>query len=225
MNSIYQRAMGPDFERLHPEIQKRFGFGSNEHVASIGHGVMDRVWHGKPYTLPFLYLGAWRSIMFPENGRDVPFRIENYAYVDTLGRETVTWIRTFELPRRRRFDAYMIYSEQRARIVDYMGTHQHLAVDIDLSVDENGGLHLRSGAQRFYEGRIAFSFPMLFSGVADVHEWYDERAREFRISVDVSNYRWGRLFGYEGRFEVEWKPVKPGEVPPVLRPKREEARE
>jgi hypothetical protein len=37
------------------------------------------------------------------------------------------------------------------RIVDYLGSHEHLAVDIDLSVDEGGGLRLRSGAQRFYE--------------------------------------------------------------------------
>jgi hypothetical protein len=51
-----------------------------------------------------------------------------------------------------------------------------LAVDIDLSVDEEGGLCLRSGEQRFYEGPIGFRFPMLFSGIADVSEWYDDAA-------------------------------------------------
>src|SRR5690606_24555470 len=105
---------------------------------------------------------------------NVPFQIENYAYLDRFGRETVTWLRTFETRKRRRFDAYMIYSQQRNKIVDYLGTHQHLAVDIDLKVGENGGLCLRSGAQRFYEGPIAFRFPLLFSGVADVCEWFDE---------------------------------------------------
>jgi hypothetical protein len=85
--------------------------------------------------------------MFPEQGRDVPFTIQNYAYRDTLGRETVTWIRTFATGKVRRFDAYMIYSEKRGCIVDYLGTHQHLAVDLDLSVAANGGLSLRSGAQ------------------------------------------------------------------------------
>jgi hypothetical protein len=56
------------------------------------------------------------------------------------GRETVTWVRTFEFgARRRRFDATMIYSEERKKVVDYLGTHQHLAVDIDLSVAPNGG--------------------------------------------------------------------------------------
>lgn len=56
-------------------------------------------------------------------------RIENYAYRDPPGRETVTWLRTFRTRRRRRFDAYMIYSARRGRVVDYLGTHQHLAVD------------------------------------------------------------------------------------------------
>src|SRR5205085_12110195 len=131
---------------------------------------------------------------------------------DDFGRETVTWIRTFDSTclRRvkypRRFDAYMIYSEQRGRIVDYLGTHEHLAVDIDLSVDSEGGLCLRSGAQRFYEGIIGFNFPMCFSGYANVREWYDEREGAFRIIVDVRNKLWGKLFGYSGSFQVEWLP-------------------
>jgi hypothetical protein len=64
-------------------------------------------------TLPFLYVGTWRSIMFPEHGKDVPFRIENYAYIDPLGRETLSWVRTFSTKHKRRFDAYMIFSEER----------------------------------------------------------------------------------------------------------------
>jgi len=224
MKSIYQRAMGSDFSRLHPEIQRRFGFSSADNVASIGTGVMEEIWHGPPYTLPFLYVGSWRSIMIPESGRNVPFQIVNYGYVDALGRETVTWIRTFQTKRPRRFDAYMIYSEHRQRIVDYLGTHQHLAVDIELSVAPNGGLALRSGAQRFYEGTVGFSFPMLFSGVADVCEWYDEVNRCFRIEVVVQNRTWGRLFGYKGHFQVEWRPVVSG-VPKTFLPRRTERRE
>ena len=142
--------------------------------------------------------------MFPERGRNVPFTIENYAYRDPLGRETVSWVRTFETTKRRRFDAYMVWGEQRGRIVDYLGTHQHLAVDLDVSVAENGGLRLRSGEQRFYEGAVGFRFPMFFSGVAEVCEWYDDEAKCFRIRVDVKNKRWGPLFGYTGSFhEVE----------------------
>jgi hypothetical protein len=226
MASIYQPALGSDFSRLHPEIQRRFGFGSADGIASIGRGIMDEVWRGALYTLPFLYLGTWRRIMFPERLRNVPFTIKNYAYCDPLGRETVTWIRTFQGPTRtRRFDAYMIYSEERGRIVDYLGTHQHLAVDIDLSVDERGGLRLRSGEQRFYEGPLAFRFPMRFSGIADVCEWYDESSKRFRIEVQVHNRRWGPLFGYRGSFVAEWVDTRSSGVPRHVLPQRTERRE
>jgi hypothetical protein len=224
--SIYQIALGREFDRLHPEIQKRFGLHSGQNLAAVGRGVMEEVSHGSPVTVPFLYVGTWRGIMFPEQGRDIPFTIENYAFTDDYGRETVTWVRTFETqPRPRRFDAYMIYSEQRGCVVDYLGTHEHLAVDIELSVDEEGGLCLRSGAQRFYEGIVGFNFPMQFSGVADVREWYDESEGRFRIDVRVSNPTWGNLFGYRGWFHVEWKPTTPDEIPPSVKPRRYEARE
>jgi hypothetical protein len=221
--SIYQRALGADFDRLHPKIRQRFGFSSADGVACVGHGVMDSVWRGRAYTLPFLALGTWRNIMFPTKGEQVAFTIENYAYQDTFGRETVTWTRTFQLRTKvRRFDATMIYSRQRGHIVDYLGTHQHLAVDLHLSVDEGGGLRLTSGEQRFYEGRVGFRFPPALSGVAEVHEWYDDEAERYRIDVRVSNPRWGPLFGYSGSFEVDWIDSV---VPTHVRPVREERRE
>jgi hypothetical protein len=225
LSSIYRQALGSDFDRLHPQIQRRFGFDSTSGLASIGRGVMDEIWHGRFYTLPFLALGTWRRIMFPERGHGVPFSIENYAYRDSFGRETVTWIRRFRTRRPRRFDAYMIFSKERSRIVDYLGTHQHLAVDIDLSADGEGGLRLCSGEQRFFERSIAFRFPLLFSGVADVREWFDDVLGKFRIEVKVHNRFWGPLFGYRGSFDVEWRNCSPDEIPPDIKPVREERRE
>jgi hypothetical protein len=225
MISIYQQVLGSDFQKLHPQIQRRFGFHSGSGLAAIGTGVMEEIWHGAIYTLPFLYIGTWRSIMFPEQGRNVPFTIQNYAYRDPLGRETVTWVRTFSTTKRRRFDAYMVYSEKRNCIVDYLGTHQHLAVDLELSVSPNGGLCLVSGQQRFYEGPIAFPFPLLFSGVANVCEWYDDEDKCFRIEVNASNHTWGPLFGYKGKFQVDWLQVPPGAIPPDILPHRVEQRD
>lgn len=225
MMSIYEQALGSDFQRLHPQIQRRFGLTSAGGLAAIGTGTMERIWHGAFYTLPFLYIGAWRRIMFPEDGRNVPFTIENYAFVDDAGRETVTWVRTFKIRKMRRFDAYMIYNQRRGRIVDYLGSHEHLAVDLDLAVDERGGLRIRSGAQRFFEGVIGFSFPLFFSGIADVCEWYDDADQRFHIDVNVHNRTWGPLFGYRGAFEVEWRHVEPNTLPAHLRPMRTERRD
>ena len=47
MPSIYQRALGADFDKLHPQIQERFGFTSHDGLASIGTGVMDEIWRGR----------------------------------------------------------------------------------------------------------------------------------------------------------------------------------
>ncbi|QDU80528.1 hypothetical protein Pla110_22590 [Polystyrenella longa] len=225
MTSIYQQVLGADFEKLHPKMQERFGFNSVDRIASIGSGVMEEIWRGPFYTLPFLYVGAWRSIMFPECGKNIPFTIENYAYRDQSGRDTLSWIRRFDVGPIRHFDEYMIYSESRKGIVVYLGTHQHLKATLDLYVDDRGGLRMRSGTQRLFWGNLAFSYPMSLSGNADVREWYDDEADKYRVEVEVTNPTWGKLFGYHGSFNVTWKDVSDQKVPEHILPQREERRE
>jgi hypothetical protein len=96
----------------------------------------------------------------PRPGKNIPFTIENYPYIDGFGRPTVTFVRTLDLPRskKRRFDATMVYSPGSGGIIDYLGTHQHLATDLALEVMPDGSLHLKSAAQRFYEGFVGFTF-------------------------------------------------------------------
>ncbi|WP_156179083.1 DUF4166 domain-containing protein, partial [Saccharothrix sp. ST-888] len=144
--SIFQEALGPDFDRLHPEMRRRFGFSSRDGIACIGTGRMERIWHGSRLVTPFLRLGSSCNILFPEHGRGVPFSIANYAYLDGFGRETVTFVRTFQFTRARRFDATMIASDRRpGTVVDYLGTRQHLAVDLEFRVSPLGGLVITSG--------------------------------------------------------------------------------
>jgi hypothetical protein len=227
VTSIFQRALGEDFGRLHPHMRRRFGFASHDGIACIGVGVMDEIWRGPAFTVPFLHVGSTRNILFPERAHDVPFTIGNYAYRDAFGRETLTFARAFDLPggRQRRFDATMIYSSARGRIIDYLGTHQHLAVDLEVSVDATGGLRIRSGAQRFYEGPFSFRFPATLTGTAEVHEWYDDHVGCFRINVTVSNRRFGALFGYRGKFQARYPRLEPQDFPPSVRPVRESVRD
>lgn len=226
MTSIYEIALGDDFHRLHPRLQQRFGFSSHDGICQVGTGLMDRVWRGPFWTLPFLLVGSTRRVLFPSRGRDVPFTISNYAYVDRFGRETVTWSRRFKMKNRiRAFDATMILSEERGTIIDYLGTHQHLAVDIDCSVDESGAMCIRTGDMRFYEGFVGFSFPMLFAGNAVVRESWDDETQRYRIDVNVANRVFGPLFGYSGSFTLAERSCSPDEIPLDVLPVREEPRE
>jgi hypothetical protein len=58
MTSIYREALGADFERLHPKMQWRFGFSSIGETSQVGTGVIDEVWRGPWWTLPFLLFGS-----------------------------------------------------------------------------------------------------------------------------------------------------------------------
>lgn len=228
MTSIFERAMGAEFDRLHPSLQRRFSVGLASGQACVGRGMMDRVWHrGGGWIWPFLALGATRHILVPRAGRDVPFVIENFPYEDSYGRETVTFARTFSFPRARpaRFDATMIYSPERGCIIDYLGTHQHLATDLELGAEPDGALVIRSRAHRFREGPIDLNVPDLVAADALVRESYDEQAARFRISVSVVNRRFGPLFGYEGSFTAEYVDVAEFGTPARLRPAREEPQE
>lgn len=222
---VFERGIGPDFEKLHPMLQRRFGVSVEKGLACVGTGVMHEIRRSPWWARPFLLLGATRNIMFPESGAEVPFRIDNYPYVDDFGRETVTFVRTMQVGRgrRRRFDATMIYSEARRCVVDYLGTHQHLPVDLELSVTERGGLRLVSGEQRFYEGPIAFRFPLLLSGRAFLTEHYDDERGLYVIDLEVRNRIVGLLFGYRGEFTCAFPDA--ADMPVSLKPYREELRE
>lgn len=221
MTAIFEAALGEDFARLHPMMRRRFGVGLEAGYGCVGTGVMTRIRRGPWWTVPFLRLGKVRNILIADHGDDVAFTVQNFPYLDPYGRETVTFVREYSIrATASRFDATMILSE--GRIVDYLGTHQHLAVDLDLAVLADGSLHLRSGAQRFHEGRVSFRFPMLFSGRADLHESFDDAAGVFRIRMEVRNAFLGFLFGYEGEFTCEFPPAT--DAPLRLKPLRHERR-
>jgi hypothetical protein len=224
VTAIFALALGEQFERLHPMMQKRFGVGLDAGYGCVGNGTMTRIRRGPWWTVPFLWIGRIRNILVPIQGENVPFSIENYPYDDPFGRETVTFVRSYGGgPHPHRFDATMIYSKRAGRVIDYLGTHQHLAVDLDLTVNDDGSLRLLSEAQRFYEGPLAFRFPMLFSGRAELHESYDDEAQLYRMSLEVRNRWFGFLFGYEGTFSCEFPDAL--DAPARLKPIRHERRE
>jgi hypothetical protein len=217
--SVVARALGNDFARLHPQLQRRFGFDSSDRIGCIGTGVMDVIWHRSAGTIPFLALGGTRNELVPEAGYRVPFILENYAYVDGYGREALTFVPTFEFEghRRRRFDATMVYHAGRGTIVDYLGTHQQLAVDLAMAVDDRGGLRIHGGSTRV--GRVRC--PSALTGAVEVHEWYSERSHQFRIQLKVTSPVVGPLFGYRGRFTVSYVDTRQAPVPATVKPLRE----
>lgn len=66
MTSIFERALGPDFERLHARLRERLSIELERGSGCVASGVMSRVWHGTPLLKPLLYLSALDHLLFPE---------------------------------------------------------------------------------------------------------------------------------------------------------------
>lgn len=121
----------------------------------------------------------------------------------------------------------MVHSPERDCVLDYLGTHQHLASDLHMSAEPDGSLLIRSGEHRFREGPVDVRVPDLIGGDAEVRESFDDATGRFRIRVRVVNRRFGPLFGYEGSFTAEYVDARERWATGLcgdLRPVREEAR-
>jgi len=118
----------------------------------------------------------------------------------------------------------MVLSPARGCVLDYLGTHQHLASELRMTAEPDGSLLVRSGEHRFREGPVDLRVPELIGGDAEVRESFDERTGRFRIRVRVVNRYVGPLFGYEGSFTAAYAPVRERGVRRGLRPVREEVR-
>jgi hypothetical protein len=223
-HSLVARALGEDFAKLHPEVARRHHFASEDGLYSIGVGTMDRIWTGSRLYAPFLRLGARRNIMFPETGENVPFRIECWAYADSHGRETLSLSRSFGVASPRRFDEYVVSVPAAPTLIIYVGTHQHLAVHLDVAVSARGGLEFRTGSQRLISRVGSFRFPLSLSAEAVIHEWYDDSAGHFRIDGRVRNRFLGDVFCCVGSFQSTLEPLPESGVPQSIRPVDEEER-
>jgi hypothetical protein len=224
--SIVHRALGRDFQRLHPKIQEQYGISSQSNAAYVGAGVMDEVWHGRLYVVPFLYVGSRRRILFPETGCNIPFEIRNYAYLDRFGRETVTWKRSFSFPsKQREFDEFFVFSESRGTPILYAGTHQHLSVDLHFGVDDDGSMIVTTGNQRLFVGPFTIPFPRFLSGDAYVRESFNDALARFEVDVSIANPFWGEILGYKGSFDLKRISCTADEIPDGTVPIREIRRE
>ncbi|WP_435151544.1 DUF4166 domain-containing protein [Haladaptatus sp. DFWS20] len=201
VTSLFERALGDDWERLHPEIPERYGLVSDDNRMAIGRGRMTRLSRGA-IALPALWLGTTQNFLFPEGGTDVPFEIRSNAFTDPQGYEALWLRRQFETNSVRRFDDTMRWNPERTCITDFYGTDGRIVADIHLSV-EDGGLVIRLGDQWIRVGERYVSLPEPLTADATLQDWYDEYAGRFRVTAAVTNPLAGHIFGYQGVFDNE----------------------
>ncbi|UOQ95216.1 DUF4166 domain-containing protein [Halobacillus shinanisalinarum] len=208
MKSIYHQALGGKFDRLHPELQKKFGITSEQKIMVLGQGRMTEI-RGTPALIrPFLHIGAKDHMIFAERGKNVPFTLENYSYVDEQGFEAISYIRRFFFPYAiRGFDAVMSYDPEQETVVDNLGKSGRLSTVMELDVTKEGGLLMRSREMKL-NNQFTFTGPH-----TSLYEHYDEKHQALRVHVHVEHPLLGTLLMYEGLVHTEFLPITPNHIP------------
>ena len=203
MKSVFQRALGAAYDTLHPELQRRYRLTNHDDQRCVGRGRMRSI-RRNPLTLPVLWAGSRRNLLFPEPGTDVPFEVRTHPFNDD-GVETVAYIRAFEVGPGRRFDAYMHYDADRDCVIDALGTHRTLVTELRFEATDSGGLRIETGDQWAAVGDRTVPIPSPLRAEVRVDERYDDDRDRFEIAVDISNPLVGRVFAYDGWFTVEYE--------------------
>jgi hypothetical protein len=223
--SAYRQQMGLEYEKLHPEIQKRFDFSTTNNIAFIGKGTMDNIWTGNKIAVFLLKILSKTNILFPRTGKNIEYEIHNYPYIDNFGREVHSMNRIFYFSdEEQRFDGTATYSESKKHIIEYLGLDHRMVFEMGLKV-EKGAIRFTSGRQFAFMGRLKFPIPSIVRGNIDLLEWYDDDKQLFYLDLKVKSKLFGPLFGFTGWFDAEYKDFKEQTIPEKFKPTRDERRE
>src|ERR1700754_2998779 len=95
--SVYQRVLGDRFTQLDPRLRDYFSLLPPGSIG-VGTGRYEVAGSRRRWLRPVLSVLAWRGVLFPEYGRDIPFHIVNTPGDDG----SLSARRTFEFDARSR---------------------------------------------------------------------------------------------------------------------------
>jgi Domain of unknown function (DUF4166) len=224
--SAYRRQMGTEYEKLHPEIQKRFDFSTSNNIAFIGTGTMEKIWNGNKVAVFLLKILSKSNILFPRIGENIEYEIHNYPYIDQENREVHSMNRVFYFEdEEQRFDGTALYSEKKNHIVEYLGLDHRMVFEMGLSAEKNGAIKFTSGRQFGFILGLQLPVPSLFRGDIELLEWFDDEKGKFYLDLKVKSKLFGPLFGFTGWFDGQYIDFKGQTIPEKFRPTRVEKRE
>ncbi|MEO6533267.1 MAG: DUF4166 domain-containing protein [Pseudolysinimonas sp.] len=185
--SPWQRALGDEFDDLHPRLHAYFSAIPAGHVGR-GSGSFDVVGTPRRWLWPALRVLQRRRILFPVWERNVAFAVEN---VSDAG--AVRALRTFRLAGgdRQMVDAVAIDG---GRLVDRLGDRGVLGARLTASV-RDGALCLVSTSARWGRVRIPFAPRVRLT------ERFDDAVGRQHVALTLESRLFGRIYEYSGHFD------------------------
>jgi hypothetical protein len=195
--SVYQRVLGDEFDRLAPELRAYFSAPPADSVGR-GHGVYEVAGSHKRWLAPLFAFLAWRRILFPELGYGVPFTVTN---IPGPG-EGLSSRREFHLPGRERqmHDTMHVVD---GSLHDFLGRRGGLEVRLRPTVGDDGSLRMLSDGAWLHLRALRVPLPALLSARVLLDEsWVDGRQR---VDVRMQHPLFGEIFRYCGAFDYHYE--------------------
>ena len=205
MTPLFERALGEEWDELHPKLRERYGVVAGENREAVGTGEMSRL-SRNALALPVLYLGTTDDFLFPEQGTDVPFSITTRAFVDDEGHEALVLERRFETEPARTFVDTLRWNPKRDCITDFFGRSGHVVADLHLRAAD-GALALDLGRQWLRVRGRYVAVPGALAVDGSLRDWYDGDTSTYNVAIDIRTSLVGRVFACRGRFRNELRPV------------------
>lgn len=192
MNSLMQRALGDDWQRLPPSLQAHYQFGPN---VDVGHlDIEFPVW-----MTPYLWLLHRLGALLPRSGRRIPTRVEKDVVDDCQ-----VWRRTMQFADGKivAFNSFWITAGGN-RLIEFVNPLMGLEMAVRLEGDQ---LH--------YEGiRFVIRLGWFDVGLPEWmilgHTTIVERAlseNSFAMDFRLTHPLLGQVFRYAGAFSTERRP-------------------
>ncbi|MEX1078096.1 MAG: DUF4166 domain-containing protein [Homoserinimonas sp.] len=187
--SIFRLALGDDFERMHPQLQRYF----DQPGGVRGSGVFDEAGSRLRWLAPVWRMLAGFGLLFPEYGTGVPFTVS----IVPLSPGRVATSRRLQFP-----GAQRVMSDEThlvaGRLVD-VHAGGRILVRMLPRVLEDGSLVMTAGATRLRVASVLLPVPTV---PLSVSQRWDEARESFSIEVRLRLPLLGELFGYRGSFRV-----------------------
>jgi hypothetical protein len=189
--SVYERVLGSRMSGLHPSLRPYFVAAPPGSVGR-GDGVFDIAGSRHRWLTPVLAFLAWRRILFPELGRDVPFTVTNIAGPG----DGLSARRVFHFAGRDRtmHDTMHVID---GSLHDFLGRRGGLEVRLELDVDD-GALRMRSSGTWLHVRGLRLPVPAMLSARVELVESWSETGQ--RVDVRMLHPLLGEVFRYAGGF-------------------------
>jgi len=202
--SVYQRVLGSRAAELHPSLHAYFSLPPEGQVGR-GSGVYEVAGSRHRWARPLWAWLAWRRVLFPELGHDIPFSVVNTPTAD--GRLDAR--RVFEFSKRTRAmeDTMSVVD---GRLHDRLGRRRGLEVELALDVVD-GSLRMVSGRLWLHLGPLRLRMPRLATVALIESHVPPARSRvrgaRQRVDVRITAPLLGEVFRYAGEFSYAYSAV------------------